>query len=211
VPPLLLTDHPGWTPQPNDHVGRLLITPTGTRYARWDGATLTFTPLDQAATYSPPPALARTELAELPDTLPKALARPLALADTVLHLNNPDLWDAITTPAPAPGHPCPSAWGRLPDLYETKGSLRSVLLSIGIAADQLTADDGGIVPDDQHAGEGLASAITRAVRSVTGGGSMDADYCPYCRRCGEDAAIRLGSLRPQVAQRLAVRLQEGAA
>jgi len=94
---LLLTDHPGWTLQPNGSVGRLLITPTGTRYAKWSGKAVKFTALDLAATTSAIPQVESTEYAELPSDLPEQVTRSLSRSSTVLRLRNPDLWDAITS------------------------------------------------------------------------------------------------------------------
>lgn len=124
----------------------------------------------------------------------------------------------------------------LAGVYEAEDALRSALNAIGVAAEQLAADAGALVlgeitvadgdrllqrlfpgahhgatdPDDHQAGLILASRITAAVNAATGGGFLNAAYCPCCRKCRAEAAIELGRLGPQVAQRLTARLQEGA-
>lgn len=124
----------------------------------------------------------------------------------------------------------------LADLYTTEDALRTALAAVGVTADQLSAT-GGVIevgditvpeagallrhlapgtqvqatdPDDQRAGEDLATGITEAIRAVTGG-FIDAAYTPYCRRCRSEAAILLGKLEPPHAKALTAYLTRDAA
>jgi hypothetical protein len=125
----------------------------------------------------------------------------------------------------------------LAGLYQAEAALRRALETVGVTAEQLAAHAGaidlgdftipeGVVllrqldpngwipdsdPDDQCAGEDLATRLTFAIQKITGGGFIDAAYTPYCRYCHGGPALLLGSLRPRHAQSLTAHITGAAA
>ncbi|WP_328914762.1 MULTISPECIES: hypothetical protein [unclassified Streptomyces] len=57
-----------------------------------------------------------------------------------------------------------------------------------------STEDGPDYSDDPRGYGLLAARITDAVKTVTGGGDVNAAYTPYCPRCREEAAILLRGL-----------------
>ncbi|WP_328913245.1 MULTISPECIES: hypothetical protein [unclassified Streptomyces] len=105
-------------------------------------------------------------------------------------------------------------------LHLAADDLRFALVAHGLNAEQVNVDAGTVVfgaidvpdvgtllrlltgetgngpdySDDPQGCEALAARITDAVKTVTGGGDVDAAYTPYCPRCREEAAILLHGL-----------------
>lgn len=127
----------------------------------------------------------------------------------------------------------------LSGLYEVQEALQGALESVGVDAARMSVEDGVIVLGDIGVADGatlllclkpadplllqdideddplgcgqLADRLTHAVRTVTGGGFIDAAYTPYCRNCRTGPAILLGRLAPQDAQALTAYLVRNAA
>jgi hypothetical protein len=125
----------------------------------------------------------------------------------------------------------------LAGLHQAEDALRRALEKIGVTAEQVAAHAGAIDlgdvtipegvallrqllptgwnqeidPDDQSAGEDLATRLTDAVQKITGGGFLDAAYTPYCRYCHGGPTLLLGKLHPRYAQSLTAHIAGAAA